>query len=390
MDAVVPKPGIAAGMPSGLLGLGLIGAGGFGRFCLDQYRELDGVRAVAVADAANEAAAGAAEAFGISHATTPEELIRREDVDIVHIATPPSTHAALAIAALNAGKHVLTEKPLALRLEDGQAMLEAASANARTLGVNLIMRYNPLCQCVRRILEQELLGPPLHAFHENYASDENLPPSHWFWDRQVSGGIFIEHVVHFFDLFEMFFGEGEVVSAQETVRPGSAEAAEVVEQVQCAVRYGGGVLANFYQGFHQCGKMDRQELRIICERGDIRLFGWVPTSLVVNAIASTDDRDILEDLIPNAETTTFEMLWNDHTITNRHGTHEVDGIFRLRGDLGMEKRQVYGFVLRELLNDQIASIRDPAHGRLVDQGNGYRSLAIAVEADRMARESRLA
>ena len=389
MDAVIPKPGIAVGTPSALLGLGLIGAGGFGRFCLDQYRGLEGVRAVAVADVMDPAAADTAKAFGISHAGTPEVLIQREDVDIVHIATPPSTHAALSIAALNAGKHVLTEKPLATRLEDGQAMLEAASANARTLGVNLIMRYNPLCQCVRKILGQELLGPPLHAFHENYASDENLPPEHWFWDREASGGIFIEHVVHFFDLFEMFFGEGEVVSAQESLRPGGTDSAEVVEQVQCAVRYGDGLLASFYHGFHQCGKLDRQEIRIVCERGDIRLFGWVPTSLVINAVASTDERDVLEDLIPNVETTTFEMLWNDHTITNRHSSHEVDGIFRLRGDLEMEKREVYGFVLRELLKDQIASIRDPAHVRIVDQGNGYRSLAMAVAADRKARESRM-
>ena len=54
----------------------------------------------------------------------------------------------------------------------------------------------------------------------------------------------------------------------------------------------------------------------------------------------------------------------------------------------MEKREVYGFVLRELLNDQIAAIRDPAHHRLVDQENGYRSLEMAVAADRLARESR--
>ena len=186
----------------------------------------------------------------------------------------------------------------------------------------------------------------------------------------------------------MFFGAGEVVAAQDGVRPGGMGPVEVVEHVQCAVRYGDGVLASFYQGFHQCGKLDRQELRIICERGDIRLFGWIPTSMVVNAVASSDEREILEDLIPNADTTTFEMLWNDHTITNRHRSHEVDGIFRIRGDLEMEKREVYGFVLRELLNDQIAAIRDPAHHRLVDQENGYRSLEMAVAADRLARESR--
>ena len=73
MDAVLSKRGNAADTPSAQLGLGLIGAGGFGRFCLEQYRGLEGVRAVAVADVAAEAAADTAEAFGISRADTPGE-----------------------------------------------------------------------------------------------------------------------------------------------------------------------------------------------------------------------------------------------------------------------------------------------------------------------------
>jgi predicted dehydrogenase len=90
---------------------------------------VEGVRAVA--DVVDEAAAAPAEESGISRGSMPEELVRREEVDIIHIATPPSTHMELPAAALNVGNHVLTEKPLATRRDYGWAMLEAASANRR-------------------------------------------------------------------------------------------------------------------------------------------------------------------------------------------------------------------------------------------------------------------
>ncbi|MGA7881527.1 MAG: Gfo/Idh/MocA family oxidoreductase [Terrimicrobiaceae bacterium] len=119
------------------------------------------------------------------------------------------------------------------------------------------MRYDPLNQAVAGILEAGLLGAPLHAFFENYAGDTPLGPGHWFWKPQISGGIFIEHGIHFFDLFRMWFGPGEVVAAQQSERP----AGGIIDQVHCTVRYGSALLANFYHGFHQSSRMESQETR---------------------------------------------------------------------------------------------------------------------------------
>jgi predicted dehydrogenase len=110
----------------------------------------------------------------------------------------------------------------------------------------------------------------LHGTFENYASDENLGPVHWFWDRSRSGGIFIEHGVHFFDLFAGWLGPGQVVAAQRGLRPGSSPPIE--EHVHCTVRYGPSMLVNFYHGFHQTGRMDRQELRLVFERGSVKFI----------------------------------------------------------------------------------------------------------------------
>ena len=138
----------------------------------------------------------------------------------------------------------------------------------------------------------------MHGYFENYASDENLPHEHWFWDRAKSGGIFIEHGVHFFDLFAGWLGPGTVVAAQRGIRPGSSPPLE--EHVHCTVRYGPTTLVNFYHGFHQAGRMDRQELRLVFEWGDVTLYDWVPTHVRIHAIVDEAQTRSLCDLFPGA------------------------------------------------------------------------------------------
>jgi predicted dehydrogenase len=107
---------------------------------------------------------------------------------------------------LNAGKHVFCEKPLATTLADAEAVLQRAGELRGVLSVDYIMRTNPLYRLIKQLSglhtgEQPVLGDLRRCSLENYAADENLGGDHWFWDQNVSGGIFIEHGVHFFDLF---------------------------------------------------------------------------------------------------------------------------------------------------------------------------------------------
>ena len=105
--------------------LGLIGAGRFGEFCLGQFRGWDRVRATAVSDAVPAAAQSVAEKFGLAFSETPEAMLSREDVDLVLISTPPNTHYELTRRALEAGKHVLCEKPLALTAAQAEDAVRA-------------------------------------------------------------------------------------------------------------------------------------------------------------------------------------------------------------------------------------------------------------------------
>jgi len=369
------------------LGYGLIGAGRFGRFCLDSYRGMNGVAPRAVADLEPETAQAAAEALGVEAEPDVESLLNRRDVELVHIATPPQTHHHLVTRALEADKHVLCEKPLATRLEEAEAMIGLARDRQRMLAVNLIMRYNPLCQAVRQIVDQRLLGLPLHGFFENYARDEPLPPEHWFWDPAKSGGIFIEHGVHFFDLFRWWLGPGFVRAAQQALRPRT----ELIERVNGTVSYNGDVLVNFYHGFTQAGRMDRQELRLHFERGTIQLYEWVPTAMEIDALADEPTRQRLEALLPRARTEVREAYrGDDRWVISRHHRCAVDGRYHITSSAGLPKDELYQHVVRALLSDQLAGTENPMHSRLITEADGYDSLVTAVEADALARESWIA
>ncbi|MGA7879242.1 MAG: Gfo/Idh/MocA family oxidoreductase [Terrimicrobiaceae bacterium] len=203
-------------------------------------------------------------------------------------------------------------------------------------------------------------------------------------EPEISGGIFIEHGVHFFDLFRMWFGPGQVVAAQQSERP---ESGGIIDQVHCTVRYGSVLLTNFYHGFHQSSRMEAQETRIVCERGTIRLFEWVPTRIEIDLLANYAELDAVRSIVPHAEVEEVARYkGGERDILARHKSFPADGRFCIRGSTGMSKQELYGRVVRALLEDQIRSIDDPQHRRLVSEENGLTSLEIAVEADELARK----
>src|SRR3954465_13693000 len=210
-----------ASMDDGLLRLGVNGCGGFGLFALQHLTQVSGVKLVGMAGTHRPAALAAAARFGVDDNDDVGELLGRDDVDVVYIATPPFLHHPQALAALEAGKHVIVEKPLALTVAQADELVALARRRDRLLVANLMQRYNPLFAAVRKLVETRVLGEVLHGTFENYASDENLPADHWFWDRSKSGGIFVEHGVHFFDLLEGWLGKGTLQAAQVGLRPGT-------------------------------------------------------------------------------------------------------------------------------------------------------------------------
>lgn len=357
--------------------VGVVGCGGFGLFALQHFVQVPGVRATAMAETHNPAAMAASKRFHMEVFEHTADMVARDDVDLVYIATPPFLHHRQALTALRAGKHVICEKPLAVSLAEADEMIAEARSHDLLLTANLMQRYNPLFDAIGEIIGRGLLGDVLHGYFENYAADEGLPPEHWFWDREKSGGIFIEHGVHFFDLFAGWLGEGRVESAQQSHR----RAGDIVDQVQCSVRYRNDVLVNFYHGFHQAGRMDRQELRLVFERGDITLHEWIPTRYRVHAIVDEAQTRELCELLPDARLDVLSVYGGDgRGCRGRHRDHDVYQMIELSGGKDRTKMHLYGDLLRAVLGDQLAWVRDRSHRRRLSEQNGRDSLALAVAA----------
>ena len=363
------------------INLGVIGCGGFGLFALQQFAQTPGVRLAGMAGTARPAARAAAERYGLADIEDVDQLLASPEVALVYIATPPFLHFEQARAALAAGKHVICEKPLALNVEQADELVALARRHDRLLVANQMQRYNDVFEIIRRLTVEQPLGVVLHGYFENYASDEHLPADHWFWDRAKSGGIFIEHGVHFFDLVAGWLGEGEVVAAQASSRHDG----RVEDHVQCAVRYAGGVHFNFYHGFHQPGRLDRQELRLVFERGDVTLHGWVPTLARIHGIANEPDMRRLCELFPGARVDAVcTYSGRDRECIGHGRQHDVYQQFDLYWGEGRQKLAIYCELLRRLLADQLAWIGDRRHVRNVSEQNGRDALALACAADRLA------
>jgi predicted dehydrogenase len=371
-------------MDDSLLRLGVIGCGGFGLFALQQFTQVSGVEFVGLAGTHRPASLAAAARFGVENIDDIGAFLRRDDVYVVYIATPPFLHHTQALAALEAGKHVIGEKPLALTIAQADELVAAARQRDRLLVANLMQRYNPLFDAVRRLVEARVLGEVVHGSFENYASDENLPSRHWFWDRTKSGGIFVEHGVHFFDLFAGWLGTGQVEAAQVGIRPGTT----IEEHVHTTVRYGDTALVNFYHGFHQTGRMDRQELRLVFERGDVTLFDWVPTRARIHAIVDERQTRDLCDLFPDARLDVAASYGgHDRACRGRDKAIDAYQVIDLSWGDGQAKSPLYSRLLRAFMEDQVAWMRNRKHRRLVTETNGRDSLAMACGADALAHRT---
>ncbi|HEY0790197.1 MAG TPA: Gfo/Idh/MocA family oxidoreductase [Chthoniobacterales bacterium] len=364
------------------IGYGLVGVSGFAEFCLEQYQTLEGLKPVAVWNRTPDKAARLAAQYGLRHHPNLEALVSDPEVHLVHVATIPSLHAVQAMAALAQGKHVLCEKPLAVSISEAEAMMALALDKHVLCGINFVMRYGPLWAPVNVLARERILGAPLRAEVVNCAGDSGLPANHWFWDENRSGGIFVEHGVHFFDLIASWFGAGgTVMSAECLYRPGTA----FVEQVSCNVRYGEQTSAGFYHGFHQFDCLDRQQVRLIFERGELLLSGWVAGTLQLRAALNTVQRRRVEALFPTAQISQFSDASGLH---RRRGREEgIDVALELTWADPRDSQTRYGAAIRDLMADLIEAIRNPGHVPRVGATEGLAALRQAVSARELWREA---
>ena len=139
-----------------------------------------------------------------------DEVLADPQVQVVHVCTPNHLHRSMAQAALEAGKHVICEKPLATSLEDAQALAALAASSGRVATVPFVYRYHPVVREARARIAQGELGP-LHLIHGSYLQDWLLDPAsnNWRVDPALGGAsrVFADIGSHWCDLVEWVGGE---------------------------------------------------------------------------------------------------------------------------------------------------------------------------------------
>jgi predicted dehydrogenase len=171
--------------------VGLIGAGYIGLVHLEMLRRLPGVEIVAVADSDAGRARAAAEKFGIPKVhTRAEDLVRDPGVEVVHNCTPNVLHFGLNRDAIEAGKDVLSEKPLALDARESAELVRLAEARGAATGVNFCYRYYPVVQEAAARVRRGDLGE-VRAFVGHFLQDWLFYDTDYSWrlDPAVAGGV---------------------------------------------------------------------------------------------------------------------------------------------------------------------------------------------------------
>jgi predicted dehydrogenase len=190
---------------------GLIGCGEIGVLRATALARDPNMRLVAVCDAVPERAREFASRFGAAAETDWRALVARGDLDAVIVSTPPNLHAEMAGAALDAGKHVLCEKPLARNPDECDAMVAAAARANRFLATGFNYRFYPSVLKARQLLDSGIIGKLDHirSYTGYSANDHNHP---WLHDVGVmGGGAFRDNGIHLIDLTLYFLGRVDEV-----------------------------------------------------------------------------------------------------------------------------------------------------------------------------------
>ncbi len=194
------------------LRIGLVGAGNIAKVHLDSYSHVEAAEVVALCDIDSAVLAATADRYGITKTYTSEtEMLAREELDAVDVCVWNCNHAACVIEALNAGKHVLCEKPMATCAAEAEQMIAAAQRSDRLLMIGFSMRFSDETRIVKDFIDHDYLGD-IYYSKATYLRRHGAPGG-WFTDKaRSSGGPVIDLGVHVIDLTRYLMGRPKALS----------------------------------------------------------------------------------------------------------------------------------------------------------------------------------
>lgn len=199
--------------------VGIFGASFAKAAYLPALATVDDVEVVALASARLESARATAEQFGVPHAYDDwRELLDQHEVDLVGIATPTIHHAPMALAAIDAGAHVLCEKPMAMNADEAQQMLERADAANRIHLIGHELRFNPNRRKIQQLIADGYIGDVRHVHVVNvtptWGDPATRPAGDWWSLASMGGGRLGANGSHQLDLLRFWLGDIGAICGQ--------------------------------------------------------------------------------------------------------------------------------------------------------------------------------
>lgn len=263
--------------------IGVIGTGSISGVHLNAYKNNPNVEIYALCDINEERVKAAAEKYGVTRIFTDmHEMLKLEEIDAVSVCTWNSQHAPCTIAALDAGKHVICEKPMATSSEEARAMKAAADRNGKLLMIGFVRRFGNDCEILQDFISKDYFGE-LYYTKATYLRRKGNPGG-WFGDKSRSGGgPLIDLGVHVIDLVRYLLGNPKPVSVygatfqklfdrrnvKDTVGYSSAsrtanDICDVEDLASAMIRFDNGAVLNIEASF---------SLNLKKDEGKIELFG---------------------------------------------------------------------------------------------------------------------
>jgi predicted dehydrogenase len=200
------------------LRVGFVGAGGIARTHMKYLDSFDDVELVAVSDVSEQALGLVKEQFGLdNHYSTWTEMLEKEDLDAVDVCTPNGLHYQPTIDALNAGRHVMVEKPLAMNADEGQEMVDTAEKTGQNLTIGFQWRYHAVAQMFRKAAAEGQFGKIM--FLRAQALRRRGIPNWGVFGRKdlQGGGPMIDIGVHIMEMSHYIMGSPKPVSASGNI-----------------------------------------------------------------------------------------------------------------------------------------------------------------------------
>lgn len=228
--------------------VGIIGCGAI--FFMHAYplHKLANAEIVAVCDIKPPALETAKQLFHCDGYSDYRELLQRPDIDVVHILTPHYLHAPMAIAAADAGKHVLSEKPMSINMEQAHAIVAAGQRNNVTMGVISQNRYNAASVAVKEAIANgslgKVLGQRIILSWTKPAAYYRNSDWHGTWDKE-GGSLMIDQAIHVMDLARWLIGD-EIASVQASIANRAHPEIETEDTAEGLITYRNGVQSVFF------------------------------------------------------------------------------------------------------------------------------------------------